>query len=169
MGIKWRLCSLIAKCTSYRSRCFRYNHSVIGKTCKQDNSLSPSTSSLQTDMILFFVKNFVFWLEYLWLTSDLSDPFSIINSFQYIVTYCILIYIRSTTTKIWWWQKHSLYIKFYGFDEPFFTMAILLVLSVISSQLKRTGLNNFLYNLFVNKYCTFWWTASPLSLSLSLS
>lgn len=54
MGIKWRLCSLIAKCTSYKSRCFRYNHSVIGETCKQDNSLSPSTSSLQTDMIWYY-------------------------------------------------------------------------------------------------------------------
>lgn len=63
MGIKWRLCSLIAKCTSYRSRCFRYNHSVIGKTCKQDNSLSPSTSSLQTDMILFFVRTLSFGLS----------------------------------------------------------------------------------------------------------
>lgn len=62
MGIKWKLCSLIAKCTSYRSRCFRYNHSVIGKTCKQDNSLSPSTSSLQTDMI-FFVRTLSFGLS----------------------------------------------------------------------------------------------------------
>lgn len=145
--MKQGLC-FITKCTQ-RSRSFRLNHFVKGKTCiflhvYKIILLAHLLAPLQTDiLLLFFVRTFSFGSSTYANSFDLSRLQSLLHHQQLQLHVSIHSYIEYLNSYMQHLYKgiliarvQSLVHKIFGFNEPFDYQSDFFSLNVISQQLK---------------------------------